>query len=263
MPLSFHLGSSPHTRGAHRLLYYDTDSVRIIPAYAGSTGSTSAADASGADHPRIRGEHPVRGLLLSGDRGSSPHTRGAHRLYLSAPDRHRIIPAYAGSTSSAIMSSRVREDHPRIRGEHYVNSVYPALAAGSSPHTRGALRFRRVVLELLRIIPAYAGSTSARWSPKYPSGGSSPHTRGARRAGGAGPPGRRIIPAYAGSTKLSSPALAARADHPRIRGEHPPRLRRRHPKARIIPAYAGSTACTATCAPPHEDHPRIRGEHAK
>ena len=50
--------------------------------------------------------------------------------------------------------------------------------------------------------------------------GSSPHTRGAQSPqlfdGGR----QRIIPAYAGSTKPNSPASGARADHPRIRGEH-------------------------------------------
>ena len=152
---------------------------------------------------------------------------------------------------------------------------------GSSPHTRGA-RFRdRALLQLRRIIPAYAGSTpqwlraSARAAdhPRIrgehlksntaedPRKGSSPHTRGAhysiavyhRRLG--------IIPAYAGSTMLFSSPSLVHMDHPRIRGEHtstagakgisqgssphtrgaPTNSSHRRRKVGIIPAYAGST----------------------
>ena len=73
-----------------------------------------------------------------------------------------------------------------------------------------------------RIIPAYAGSTTAVSIAKGEAGdhprirgehgapapaaaegsGSSPHTRGARRGSNRPPRYRRIIPAYAGSTIL-------------------------------------------------------------
>ena len=115
-------------------------------------------------------------------------------------------------------------------------------------------------MSALRIIPAYAGSTSVysatvRLSSDHPRirgehaenlppsgapGGSSPHTRGARegraareRGDGSSPHTRgaprkryrgfrpgRIIPAYAGSTKVFVPASLVSSDHPRIRGEH-------------------------------------------
>ena len=71
--------------------------------------------------------------------GSSPHTRGARALTVQIGVDLRIIPAYAGSTRGTATAQGPPSDHPRIRGEHYVNSVYPALAAW--------------------IIPAYAGST--------------------------------------------------------------------------------------------------------
>ena len=58
-----------------------------------------------------------------------------------------IIPAYAGSTPDWRGSIQREKDHPRIRGEH--------------------LRFRRVVLELVRIIPAYAGSTPPLFWPSF------------------------------------------------------------------------------------------------
>ncbi|ERH20055.1 hypothetical protein HMPREF0043_00184 [Actinobaculum sp. oral taxon 183 str. F0552] len=53
-------------------------------------------------------------------------------------ESYGIIPAYAGSTR--IRRNRVRRtsDHPRIRGEHSLNTRSALQAKGSSPHTRGA-----------------------------------------------------------------------------------------------------------------------------
>ena len=175
--------------------------------------------------------------------------------------RHRIIPAYAGSTPPSATLGGSCRDHPRIRGEH-PGRTRPAPGTG-------------------RIIPAYAGSTSfpgsvariRRDHPRIrgehfptpggtgPCQGSSPHTRGAppdSPGGGTAPP-----------------------DHPRIRGEHRRchrRVRRRagsSPHTRgaraaagrsggiggIIPAYAGSTTVLGRVLDPRKDHPRIRGEH--
>ena len=194
------MGSSPHTRGAH-LGRLDGENERgIIPAYAGSTRRSTSTWRALTDHPRIRGEHSVCAFLAFVLMGSSPHTRGART-------------AWAAPEISAA-------DHPRIRGEHYLPKEADIFEGGSSPHTRGArLRPQRRHTEA-RIIPAYAGSTSAalrlsRSSQDHPrirgehnphlntakgSGGSSPHTRGAP-PNGMTPKGiSRIIPAYAGST---------------------------------------------------------------
>ena len=192
-------------------------------------------------------------------------------------------------------------DHPRIRGEHERTSDAVPIQAGSSPHTRGALRSKSSLSPSLGIIPAYAGSThrprldsdrkrdhprirgehrvrlSARSKPR----GSSPHTRGALSQ----PPGctadAGIIPAYAGSTTCPCAKAAACWDHPRIRGEHvialaaaavtagssphtrgaPSRRILDVQELRIIPAYAGSTLRGSKTTATHGDHPRIRGEH--
>ena len=50
-------GSSPHTRGARRHGRLPARHPGIIPAYAGSTTMRACSARSGADHPRIRGEH--------------------------------------------------------------------------------------------------------------------------------------------------------------------------------------------------------------
>ena len=131
-----------------------------------------------------------------------------------------IIPAYAGSTAPAFILVRGSPDHPRIRGEHVMPSRNVNGVTGSSPHTRGALLPRPSESILVRIIPAYAGSTPP-WRAscavladhprirgehkcesreKTTRPGSSPHTRGALGAWRTRPASPGIIPAYAGST---------------------------------------------------------------
>ena len=147
-------GSSPHTRGALDQMIVAELEPRIIPAYAGSTGSSSPSirfvfsldplrllprsafrriipayagsttistcgAGTRADHPRIRGEHYLAGRLRFGAAGSSPHTRGAPLLFLSGVVAGRIIPAYAGSTGRRRRVPPCLRDHPRIRGEHF------------------------------------------------------------------------------------------------------------------------------------------------
>ena len=254
-------GSSPHTRGALRIGGVLGDVRGIIPAYAGSTEKQRTTQARGADHPRIRGEHRRRRPHPDVDRGSSPHTRGAHPVERKRLRCIRIIPAYAGSTWSASASMTPPSDHPRIRGEHAGDDDSTTEIEGSSPHTRGALLADVQQDFACGIIPAYAGSTpyrdaipstrpdhprirgehwSASWLAAVPPG-SSPHTRGALGAGPGEGPHRRIIPAYAGSTFFVSAVTLILMDHPRIRGEHPADGVDNPWFPRIIPAYAGST----------------------
>ena len=275
------LGSSPHTRGALGRAASTRLHRGIIPAYAGSTVREATQGTSVPDHPRIRGEHHGRRGESHSQGGSSPHTRGAHDPVEVDVHASRIIPAYAGSTALARVSSRHMPDHPRIRGEHGGDGDPPRCPGGSSPHTRGAPSSSRSPTVSSGIIPAYAGSTLDVQDRLTAMGdhprirgehrclfhrrdgpvGSSPHTRGA--LGGFLGVGvdLRIIPAYAGSTLSSVVASSSPADHPRIRGEHvagghvvgggvgsSPHTRGAPLRPvfeslcrRIIPAYAGST----------------------
>ena len=294
-------GSSPHTRGAPDRAISDLAFGRIIPAYAGSTRALVLAHLRSPDHPRIRGEH--ENLPPTGQHGfgSSPHTRGARGGVLVDVAGPGIIPAYAGSTRKSRRPCDPPEDHPRIRGEHIIGSIGMVIGWGSSPHTRGAPGHHVHQDYPDRIIPAYAGSTSASkpWAPPptdHPrirgehvikigadlsAQGSSPHTRGAPILPVAGDGGVRIIPAYAGSTGASVWARNRTWDHPRIRGEHAiygeavhycpgssPHTRGAHLRQHgagehlgIIPAYAGSTHMPLRSRRAGRDHPRIRGEH--
>ena len=213
--------------------------------------------------------------------GSSPPTRGALPLRVLRRLLRRIIPAYAGSTSSRSIAMHLNPDHPRLRGEHTGWCGWDSLSDGSSPPTRGAHPSVEIPIWQRRIIPAYAGSTRGTRAlkgerPDHPRlrgehhtgrdvdprrHGSSPPTRGAHINGKCNPPNNRIIPAYAGSTAVKTLREAARA------GSSPPtRGAPTHPWwpnqcGRIIPAYAGSTTAIVQDCPYPADHPRLRGEH--
>ena len=167
------MGSSPHTRGALRRCGRGPDRRRIIPAYAGSTRRPASVTGYGPDHPRIRGEHRQGGIDAVHVAGSSPHTRGAPGLGGDRRRRQRIIPAYAGSTTSRLPRPLPETDHPRIRGEHFPPTGMTRGGRGSSPHTRGARPAGRRGRRLPGIIPAYAGSTrrisdGGRWLADHP-----------------------------------------------------------------------------------------------
>ena len=212
-----------------------------------------------------------------------------------------IIPAYAGSTRTARIGVCRSGDHPRVCGEHMVDTFAGYFGKGSSPRMRGALNHPSFQRGALGIIPAYAGSTMPIRTSKIPPRdhprvcgehcvghpgverleGSSPRMRGARMGAWMAACLRRIIPAYAGSTSLKRPRLAWCWDHPRVCGEHPvlgwlvrggrgssPRMRGAPYPVNmagslegIIPAYAGSTTLPEMHLSGMRDHPRVCGEH--
>ena len=71
------MGSSPHARGALVEELVVVGRHGIIPACAGSTFPSTAAQAASGDHPRMRGEHSQLYWCQSPAPGSSPHARGA------------------------------------------------------------------------------------------------------------------------------------------------------------------------------------------
>ena len=193
-------GSSPHTRGALRRRLRSSRSSRIIPAYAGSTSGWRRTMPFDRDHPRIRGEHMEPASDAQMEAGSSPHTRGAHDRVARRGKAAGIIPAYAGSTLSRVNESAIRQDHPRIRGEHFHADAERGEALGSSPHTRGARVRAGVGIGIARDHPRIRGEHISWAAHQVKITGSSPHTRGARDYCRSNPTCWRIIPAYAGST---------------------------------------------------------------
>ena len=93
-----HTGSSPHVRGAHQHDRVRGHDSGIIPACAGSTMAGRSMPDFEQDHPRMCGEHQVRGDMLLFPEGSSPHVRGALWCSCMLCAFRGIIPACAGST---------------------------------------------------------------------------------------------------------------------------------------------------------------------
>ena len=113
--------------------------------------------------------------------------------------------------------------------------------------------------------------------------GSSPLTRGKLDGHVAHLDGDRLIPAHAGKTSCACRAAAARAAHPRSRGENEPAplrrgialgsspLTRGKPLAlvpgadhgRLIPAHAGKTCPRTRPCAKCAAHPRSRGENPR
>src|SRR2546421_539371 len=89
-------GPSPRTRGALADLTARNVRVGTIPAYAGSTTTSSLRRAGPRDHPRVRGEHFLRFGCGLGD-ADHPRVRGEHLL-------------------NALTTAHARGPSPRTRG---------------------------------------------------------------------------------------------------------------------------------------------------
>ena len=133
--------------------------ARNIPAYAGRTIETSEGGGFFWKHPRIRGENHLRQFLFWIVLETSPHTRGELVWRIPTEDAHGNIPAYAGRTGCPKNPARLRQKHPRIRGENTPQHLAGGRITETSPHTRG--EHRRSVFMRARQgnIPAYAGRT--------------------------------------------------------------------------------------------------------
>ena len=111
------LGSPPHARGAGCVDILADTQGGITPACAGSRVRQRSLVWLWRDHPRMRGEQRTLDALVSGDRGSPPHARGAVERLASLALGCGITPACAGSSLAAYFLARASRDHPRMRGE--------------------------------------------------------------------------------------------------------------------------------------------------
>ena len=238
--MSHKRGSSPLTRGKRVRLLNDLRQVRLIPAHAGKTVRTNPAHDAREAHPRSRGENSFRSIGGSLSSGTSPLTRGKRAAHRDPGRDIRLIPAHAGKTLYAVERGQVSEAHPRSRGENRWGRGFGAREAGSSPLTRGKLRWPQGQAVKCRLIPAHAGKTLVptlpgvfpgahprsrgenhmtmlRWAMRA---GSSPLTRGKRIPGRPQLRANRLIPAHAGKTTQVNVSHFTYPAHPRSRGEN-------------------------------------------
>ena len=172
--------------------------------------------------------------------GSSPRGRGKPRIRRRGRRGGRLIPAWAGKTSSAAQSATPTTAHPRVGGENVASSPFAALVSGSSPRGRGKRGREFGVAALRGLIPAWAGKTGPRGDKHggkraHPRVGGENDAAGGEPGGGAGssPRGRgklvarfytqltrRLIPAWAGKTEFFACVLHLLPAHPRVGGEN-------------------------------------------
>ena len=152
-------GSSPRSRGTPRLFALGLSFRRFIPAVAGNTNRTAAADSLYAVHPRGRGEHPPRARYVLPRVGSSPRSRGTLVSKPAELTLVRFIPAVAGNTQWKVATALAFAVHPRGRGEHRDAITSSTLGIGSSPRSRGTPPSLLSHTFCARFIPAVAGNT--------------------------------------------------------------------------------------------------------
>ena len=233
-------GSSPRGRGTRCSSRWRPVFQWIIPAWAGNPKDCRVTVWWVPDHPRVGGEHfpPFPGFHLHV--GSSPRGRGTLPHPENPDGVIRIIPAWAGNTTTSAPPKSTTTDHPRVGGEHLAAPRTLATEYGSSPRGRGTRSPEHSEPTERRIIPAWAGNThpfSSLWrrvsdhprvggehssvlKPVATSVGSSPRGRGTRFCSGDQRGPIRIIPAWAGNTSDRPPRLRIQPDHPRVGGEH-------------------------------------------
>ena len=111
-------GSSPRGRGKHLACVEDDFIVRLIPAWAGKTARRADHRSRRPAHPRVGGENGVEPPDVCEGHGSSPRGRGKHEVRLACLRVDRLIPAWAGKTSSFSLLAGAVRAHPRVGGEN-------------------------------------------------------------------------------------------------------------------------------------------------
>ena len=150
--------------------------------------------------------------------------RGTPERATYFPKFSGITPACAGNTLAGLNKMIAITDHPRMCGEHLLESQAFAILVGSPPHVRGTRLCECNRLCRIGITPACAGNTLRLRSPDDPDwdhprmcgehrskiksvnppAGSPPHVRGTPVAHFLLPSSNRITPACAGNTAIWS-----------------------------------------------------------
>ncbi len=214
---------------------------RNTPACAGTTRHEGPHRWCGPEHPRLRGDHLLHPGQRTGAAGTPPPARGPPDDHDGPHGHERNTPACAGTTSYRPADHTARTEHPRLRGDHGAQTRGVAHGDGTPPPARGPQAVVRRSGRPIRNTPACAGTTRRCCSPRagWPE---HPRLRGdhehqpldALRQNGTppparGPPDRRHVsgcarrntPACAGTTWWPVAPPCTRAEHPRLRGDHP------------------------------------------
>ena len=109
-------GTSPHVRGRPHVGPSQDPFTGNIPACAGQTVTEVIKNALMTEHPRMCGADFYMSLIMSLEKGTSPHVRGRPHFNKCKRMRARNIPAYAGQTSVLQPPACYDPEHPRMCG---------------------------------------------------------------------------------------------------------------------------------------------------
>ena len=129
-------GSPPLVREPLRQITLPEDWYGITPACAGTTRQRDPGQGLQQDHPRLRGNHYDYIDFDELTQGSPPLAREPPSSLSSLSASTRITPACAGTTKRWQRCVRVSQDHPRLRGNHFCNSLIISICLGSPPLAR-------------------------------------------------------------------------------------------------------------------------------
>ena len=193
-------GSSPRGRGKRIIVHSPTNTLRLIPAWAGKTRRSPRADPPSGAHPRVGGENSAFSFQADAAWGSSPRGRGKPRSDLTRYHGPRLIPAWAGKTSSSRSAGPDASAHPRVGGENSDRAVPEGPERGSSPRGRGKPRSRSATPWGSPAHPRVGGENLLFGRQVTRIAGSSPRGRGKQARHGLHARQRGLIPAWAGKT---------------------------------------------------------------
>ena len=190
-------GLSPRGRGNRRERYLVRASSGSIPAWAGEPGWERRPPTATRVYPRVGGGTRSCRCSITSWTGLSPRGRGNRRCQDGAGHGYRSIPAWAGEPQWGGCGHNDSGVYPRVGGGtiFYPGPVYRD--DGLSPRGRGNRLNRKVMIPLLRSIPAWAGEPKRTQIPQglpgvYPrvGGGTSRHFDAGAEAQGLSPRGR-------------------------------------------------------------------------
>ena len=160
-------GSSPRGRGKPHGARLAPGVSGLIPAWAGKTCKSNPYVLGVRAHPRVGGENLEGVVYVRQTLGSSPRGRGKRAGGWTVGCGQGLIPAWAGKTRRRRTRRRRISAHPRVGGENHFEYAKPETIKGSSPRGRGKPRSGTHRFVRPRLIPAWAGKTSARAALMY------------------------------------------------------------------------------------------------
>ena len=156
-------GSPPHGRGKAAGASVGRLVVGITPAWAGKRLGLVLAPAPTWDHPRMGGEKAYDVHGQTSHIGSPPHGRGKVGAGYADKGRPGITPAWAGKSFCLLLHYTTFRDHPRMGGEKGLMLSNVPVSSGSPPHGRGKAHELRTLPRAVRITPAWAGKSRAKY----------------------------------------------------------------------------------------------------